>query len=149
MEGCLENWSLFGNKFHIINGERNAVIPSVRAHLHVVRIQNRLHRKYDPIFSFYYARNVRPYIRKKPHNLQFVQFADYQYLDNSDEFFKRSYRMHEIPDRIRLLEGTLCLIQRISNEIVFCTIKPHSSSTIKYGSVCANASNVESRPTKR
>ena len=129
---------LFGNKFDIINGERNLVVPSVRAHLHVVRIQNRLHRKYDPIFSFYYSRNVRPYIRKKPHNLQFVQFADYQYLDNSDEFFKRSYKMHEIPDRIHLLEGTLSIIQPISRGIVFCIINPHSSSTIKYDSVFAN-----------
>lgn len=80
------------------------------------RILRRLHDKYDTILHFYFARNLRSYMKRRANNHESILYADLQFLDCDDEFLKRCYRSHEIPDRIKLLAGSQWLMQPTSNE---------------------------------
>jgi hypothetical protein len=71
----------------------------------IVRILNGLHKKYDNILHFYFARNIRSYIRKRANNQDCVLYNDFQFYDCDNEFLKRVYRTHEVFDRIKLLAG--------------------------------------------
>ena len=71
------------------------------------RILTRLHDKYDTILHFYFARNLRNYMKRRTNNHESILYSDLQILDCDDEFLKRCYRSNEISDRIKLLAGSL------------------------------------------
>lgn len=72
---------------------------------HEGRIGTGLRNKYSLILHFYFARNIRSYMKKRPNNHDCILFNDYLYYDCDDEFLKRSYKIHEVGDRIKLLAG--------------------------------------------
>lgn len=91
-----------------------------------------LRTKYSLILHFYFARNIRSYMKKRPNNHDCILFNDYLYYDCDDEFLKRSYKIHEVADRIKLLAGNYALIQLISKETGHCHTKHLSSLTTRF-----------------
>lgn len=115
---------------------------------HFSIVKSSLASHYDPIFNFYFAKDVNDLCYSRVHAKEVIRFEDLLRYDCEDEMLKRYYHLKEA-SRINLLAGNYQTTKNTMLEIESFKIKPHFYISPVVQNRCISESKGESKGKRR